>query len=323
MRAPHVAALLALALAATATLQARADEDAKEPAGKPPASSEDASQRFKAGVSFYKDKDFPAALVEFKRAYELLPNYNVLFNLGQTARELRDYAAALTAFERYLRDGGAKIPAARRKEVGAAVDELRRKVGNLKIVTSVDGAAIVVDDVPVGVSPLAAPLVVNAGRRKVEASSSGYPPVQRMVDVASMEETRVSLDFTRSEATPTPIPTPTPTPTESAWKVPPRVRWVTLSGTAAFAVAAGVTGGLALSAHGSLDSALAAFPGNGATIASAQSRTRTFATATDALGTLAAAGAVTTAVLFFVVPRLSERATVAASPAGVVVSGAF
>src|SRR5262249_38985743 len=115
--------LLSLALAVlSAPREVRAGDE------KPPAATDkanEASQHFKSGVAFYKDKDFPAALVEFKRAYELLPNYSVLYNLGQTARELKDYAAALTAFERYLREGGAKIPPPRRKEVTAAVEDLR------------------------------------------------------------------------------------------------------------------------------------------------------------------------------------------------------
>ncbi len=285
----------------------------------PSGSPEDASQRFKAGVAFYKDKDFAAALVEFKRAYELLPNYNVLYNLGQTARELKDYAAALTAFERYLREGGAKIPPARRKEVSLAIDELRRKVGKLKVSVSVDGAEIVVDDVRVGVSPLAEPVVVNAGRRKLEASRAGYVPAQRIVDVASTEETSVSLDLAKIGASP-PKAEPVPPP---AAKVPPLVGWGVLAGTGAFVVAAGVTGGLALSAHGSLKTALATFPGDAATITAAQGKTRTFSVATDALGGIAVAGAVTTAVLFLVVPRLSVQTTVVVSPVGVVVGHTF
>ena len=59
----------------------------------------EASKRFRRGVKLYNDGDFVAALIEFKRAYELEPNYRVLYNLGQTSRELKDYAAALRAYE--------------------------------------------------------------------------------------------------------------------------------------------------------------------------------------------------------------------------------
>jgi hypothetical protein len=310
--------LLSLALAALpATNEARADGGKNEPqvaAGK----SEEASQRFKSGVAFYKDKDFPAALVEFKRAYELLPNYNVLFNLGQTARELKDYAAALTAFEQYLRDGGAKISAARRKEVAAAIDELRQKVGKIKVVTSVNGAEIVVDDVLVGVSPLADPVMVNAGRRKLSARSSGYTPAQRMVDVAGTEETTVSLDLTKIDASPPKVERPV-----HLKKGPPLAAWVMLSATGACALAAGVTGGLAVSARSGLKDALATFPGDAKAITAAQGRTRNFAITTDVLSAVTVGGAVTTAILFVVAPRVSGKATVAVSPTGIAVRSVF
>ena len=311
MRTRPVAALLSLALVALPALrQARADEPAA-------AKSDDARQRFKTGVAFYKDKDFTAALVQFKRAYELLPNYVVLYNLGQTARELKDYAAALTAFERYLRDGGSKITAARHKEVSAAVDELRRKVGTLKVTTSVPGAEITVDDVVVGVSPLADPVVVNAGRRKLGAQVSGYTPAQRVVDVAATEETAVSLDLPKIDAGGPRVEPPPPK------RGPPLAAWVTLSVTGAGVVAAVVTGAIAVSAHGTLEHDLGTFPGNAQSIADAQSRTRTLAVTTDVLIGITAAAAVTTAALFFVVPRLTEKAAVGVSPGGVVVRGAF
>ncbi len=314
MRTTTRAALLSLALASLPT----AREALADPPPAHDAKSDEASQRFKSGVASYKDKDFTAALVDFKRAYELLPNYNVLYNLGQTARELKDYAAALSAFERYLRDGGAKISPARRKEVSAAVDDLRKRVGKITLKNLVDGTEIAVDDLPVGVSPLAEPMVVNAGRHKLSVTASGYAPLQRMVDVASMEEATVSLELVKIE---TAAPRVEPPPPEK--KGPPLFVWGALAGTAALTVGASVTGGLAVAAHGSLKTALGTFPGNPATISAAQSKTRTFAEATDVLGGFAVAGAAATVVLYVMAPRLAEKVTVGVSPAGVVVGGAF
>jgi hypothetical protein len=315
-------ALLALPFVALlAASPARADDPKDPPAA---SKSDEASQRFKSGVSFYKDRDFTAAMVEFKKAYELLPNYNVLYNLGQTARELKDYAAALGAFEQYLREGGPKVTASRRKEVTLAVEELRRKVGTLKVVTNVAGAEIVVDDVAVGVAPLAEPVVVNVGRRKLSASSSGYAPVQRIVDVASMAETAVTLDLSKLEANPPPL-----APVAEAPPVKPGtplVNWVVLGATGASALATAVMGGLAVSARGGLKTALGTFPGDAQAIAAAQSKTRSFAIGTDVLFGITAAGAVTTAVLFAIAPRAAEKAKasgVTVSPAGIAVHGAF
>jgi PEGA domain len=317
-----VAAVVGLVVGLAAS-EARAD-DAKKDA--PPAASkaDEASQRFRSGVGFYKDRDFAAALAEFKRAYELLPNYGVLYNLGQTARELKDYAAALTAFDQYLRDGGTKVPAARRKEVQAAIDDLQKKVGKIKVTLNVDGAEVLVDDVSVGVSPLAAPVTVNAGRRKVSATSSGYTPAQRVVDVSATDETPVTLELTKIGAA-TPPPVEAPVPPKPSF---PLYTWGSLAATGATTLVTVVLGGLAVSAHGSLETALGP-SGNPTTLADARSRTKTFANATDAFIGITAAGAVATAALFVFGPRAAATepakpaATVGVSPAGIVVRGVF
>jgi hypothetical protein len=326
-----VRALLTLPLIALLTTlaprDARAGDDAK-PMTQPPAPpSEEASARFRSGVAFFKDKDFAAAQVEFKRAYELVPNFTVLFNIGQTARELKDYAAALSAFEKYLEEGGAKIPAARRKDVTAYVDELTRKVGRVKITASVDGAELAIDDVAVGVSPLAASVVVNVGRHKLSATSTGYSPAQRVVDVAGMSETPVNLELAKIDSAAVPVPGDPPRADPPKLSTPTIV-WVMLGTTAAAGVAAGVTGGLAVASRGALKNALGTFPGDPAAITAAQGKTRTLAITTDILGGITVAGAVTTVVLYFVAPKTAskvEKAPVSldVSPAGIGLHGRF
>lgn len=320
--------LLALSLAALPAVNAaRADDAAKGSAAAASASgsaSDEASKRFRSGVAFFKSKDFAAAMVEFKRAYELVPNYSVLYNLGQTARELKDYALALTAYERYLREGDTKIQAARRKEVTAAIEELRGKVGRIKVVTNVSGAEIAVDDITVGASPLPESVVVNIGRRKVSAALRGYAPVQRVLDVAGQEETTATLELTKigpAKVEPSGPVAPPPPPVLKT----PTVVWVMLSATGALAVATGVTGGLAVSARGGLQSELGKFPGDPKAIAAAQGQTQTLAVTTDVLGGLTLASAVTTTVLYLVAPRAAEKpkTTVGISPTGLVVQGAF
>ena len=327
-----VRALLALPLLALFTTlaptEARAGDDGNTPMASPqPPPSEEASARFRSGVAFFKDKDFAAAQVEFKRAYELVPNYTVLFNLGQTARELKDYASALTAFEKYLEEGGAKIPAPRRKDVTAYVEELGRKVGRVKVVASVDGAELAIDDVAVGVSPLAASVVVNVGRHKLSATLSGYTPAQRVVDVAGMTETPVNLELPKIETSSVPVVTePIQEPPQKLGT--PTIVWAMLGTTAALGVAAGITGGLAVSSRGALKDALGAFPGNPAAITAAQRKTRTLAITTDILGGIAVAGAITTVVLFVLAPKTATKAEKApvsldVSPTGVGLHGMF
>jgi len=59
---------------------------------------EEATQRFKRGLELYEEQDFPNALIEFRRAYELQPSYKILYNLGQVCFQLTEYACALRNF---------------------------------------------------------------------------------------------------------------------------------------------------------------------------------------------------------------------------------
>lgn len=330
MKARHLYVPLSLALLAVVTTGG-AQVYAGEGAARRVPSSDDASERFRSGVAFYKDGDFTAAQVEFKRAYELSPNYRVLYNLGQTSRELKDYAAALAAFKQYLREGGKEIPAARRKDVQSWVGQLEQKVGTITVSANVSGAEILLDDARLGVSPLSAPVVVNVGRHKFSASLGGYRAAQRVLDVAGMQDVTVALELTRLDELAHASTKPEPRRAPEAAPVAERKRsvapWVVLSVTAASGIATGVFGGLALSAKSDLRDALAAYPGRSAPITAAQDRTRVFAITADIAGAVTVAGAVATTVLFVIAPASTEkarpRAAVHVAPNGLFVRGLF
>jgi hypothetical protein len=279
--------------------------------GEPSAAvKQEASERFNKGVAFSKSGEHRAALLEFKKAYELFPNWLVLYNLGQTSRELKDHASALTWFERYLDEGGARVPSKRRAEVERAVLELRPKVARIRILTSVPGAEITVDDVVVGVAPLAEPVRVNAGRVKLGASLSEHLPVQRLVDVAGAEDREMTLDLVRT--TPVVVAPPLPTETTSPVAARPPVAptpagseglgpwpWILAGTTGALGIGAAVLGVRALGAESDYDDELQGRT-SAQELASLRDKAETFALATDVLIGLTAAAGATTIVLFIV-----------------------
>jgi len=313
-----------------------ADDPGEEGAEQPDEDAvAEASERFRRGVKLYKDRDFVAALVEFKRAYELAPNYRVLYNLGQTSRELKDYASALVAYQQYLDEGGDAIKAKRRKEVEKLVDDLTDRVGKLAISTNVEGAEIQIDDEVVGETPLEEPVVVNIGKRRVAASLPGHAPASRLVEVAGRDELVVELelaDLSRDDSTiPSPVPAPR-TPGDEGHT--PVAGIVALSLTGAAGIATGVLGGLALAAKGDREDALGTFPGDPRAIDDATSKTKTLAIATDVMIGVTAAGAIATLVLFLVDPGSGDgdepadsasdvEVSVLPSPDGLWVTGRF
>src|SRR6185503_10103767 len=105
------------------------------------------------------------------------PSYKLLYDIAQICFQMTDYPCALRTFTRYLEQGKGDVPAQRRDEVQADIEKLKARVALLRITTSKPGAEIFVDDVSVGKAPLAEPVMVSAGRRKVEARLAGAPPV--------------------------------------------------------------------------------------------------------------------------------------------------
>ena len=174
---------------------ARANDDVHE-----------AGKHFQRGVTLYGEADYRGALVEFSRAYELAPNGAVLYNVGETQYQLRDYAAALITFQRYLTESG--LADSHRTEVEANVRELKSRVGRLTIETVPRGAEVSIDDRVVGKTPLDTAITVGLGHLKVTATIPGRSPVTRYVDVAAEEDVSVSLQLPagtvagRSSATP-------------------------------------------------------------------------------------------------------------------------
>src|SRR5512147_2127853 len=119
-----LAALLVISFGATATIavaRENADAGSKVEGG---TAVEEASQRFQRGVKLYRDRSFDAALVEFNRAYELAPDYRVLYNIGQVQVERGDAVAAVKAFRQYLKDGGDSIAATRSADLQTEITRL-------------------------------------------------------------------------------------------------------------------------------------------------------------------------------------------------------
>ncbi|MCP3139672.1 PEGA domain-containing protein [Pyxidicoccus xibeiensis] len=331
-RPKRLALVLMLALAAGSA-------SAAAPARKAPARTqqmEEAQRRYERGREFYEEGDFRAALVEFQRAHELAPSYRLLYNIAQVQYQLQDYAGALKSFQQYLDDGGADVSAQRRDEVQREVERLRSRVATLDIVTRPVGAQVSVDDQPVGRTPLAEPVVVSAGRRKVTAELPGEPPVTRMVDVAGMDTLRVQLEFA-----PPPAPKPSAAPVAAAPEAPspsltaratePRgVPWKMWAATGALAAGAGVTALLANSAANDLKTQRDTFGVTRAQLEDASSKTKTLALTSDLLTGAAVVAAGISAFMTFsggspdAAPAPSAPSVrMGVGPGGVGVAGAF
>jgi hypothetical protein len=187
-----------------------------------------ANEHYKRGVRLYEEGDYQTSLIEFRAAYQLAPAYQVAYNVGRAYQQLQNYAGALTWFERYQREGAGNLPPARRTELQREIDELRRRVAYLDLrAAKVQGASVYVDDELQGETPLAEPIRVSAGRRRLRVVKPGYGPYEIVLDLAGLETRAIDVVLTElkpSDQPSQPAVLSAPRESRERWE-----RWTTLS----------------------------------------------------------------------------------------------
>lgn len=316
-----VIAIDATAFAAGSEAPSKPVPDTAASASASPTPSEEdrverAREHFRRGVALYHDGDYQAASIAFRRAQEIAPSYKVLYNLGQAELELRNYAAALAAFQAFVQEGGKSIPPDTFEEVTDQIERLAGLVAEVRVRAKPEGALVTVDGVDAGIAPLSEPITVSVGRRRIVVSKSGFIPASRTVDLAGGES--VDLDFELSAARPTALPPQKPQPAPS-----PRTKldtrfWVGAATTGMLATAAAVTGVIASKAERENED-LRQTPGaSRSEVQASADRARDFALATDILvGTAAAAAGVT---LYFAIGS-GDSSRVGLGPGSIFVAG--
>jgi hypothetical protein len=291
--ASRVALLLSIALASPA-LRAQPRPDGSAPSRQ---DLDEAQKRYKRGIELFNEGQYDASMIEFRKANELAPSYKILYNIGQVNRQLNDYARAVEFFERYLREGGSNVPAARVAEVQKELEKLRPRVSKLEVTSNVAGAEVSVDDLSVGRTPFAQPLLVNAGRRKLVATAEGRASITRVIEVAGSDSVRVPLDFVEVPDPNRPAgPGPAPAPAAAGPRagsdpsVPgpdaasgPKVPWVAWGVTGALGVGAAITGVLALQAKSHFEDHKDTFNVTRSELDAENDKARRFGLATDVL----------------------------------------
>jgi hypothetical protein len=157
---------------------------------------ETARVHFQRGIEFFNDESYEAALVEFQRAYEIAPSYQILYNTGRIHVALKNYARALRDLRQYLAEGGANVTDDRKAQVNELIQSLQQKVATLQIVSKIDGTLISIDDHPVGSAPIR-DVFVNPGDRRVTASKPGFLPVTVVVTVTATEARKLEISPTK------------------------------------------------------------------------------------------------------------------------------
>ena len=145
----------------------------------------EANELFDRGM--YQD-----ALTLYRKARALYPSFKIDLNIGGTLDALGRRTEAAVYFERFLLNAS-KAPRAVAREAKRRLRHLRRKLGWVKVTCMVEGAAILVDGVSVGHTPMDLPLYVTPGRHRITLQQKGFFPKVKKFTIAAGK--RKALDF--------------------------------------------------------------------------------------------------------------------------------
>jgi hypothetical protein len=154
---------------------------------------QEARDRFDRGLKLFNDGDNPGALAEFKRAFELIPNPLVLYNIGLVYSAMGRPVEAVDALDKVLATEGA-LSGDRLARAKQTRDDQAARIAKVSVVTNVP-ATIEVDNVEVGTTPQTTPLRVAGGVHVVGAVAGGYVPMRKEVTVAGGATAEVKLDL--------------------------------------------------------------------------------------------------------------------------------
>src|SRR5437868_3951814 len=147
----------------------------------------EARERFDRGLRLFNAGDNAGALVEFKRAYELVHNPVVLYNIGLVYAQMGRAVEATDALDAVLASPGPLTPE-RMALARKTRDEQASRIAEVALDANVAGARVEIDGIEVGATPLGAPLRVPGGTHVIGVIAPGFSPERKEIAIASGEK---------------------------------------------------------------------------------------------------------------------------------------
>jgi hypothetical protein len=142
-------------------------------------------QHMENGVKLFQDKNFEAAIVEFRAAYEAHAKASPLVNIALAYKGLFNYPKAIQALETALARHGDSMDAADRKAAHDAIAEMKGLLAYVNVAVRPAQATITVDGEDQPASSASSPVPLGPGTHKIGAHLDGYAPAEKSVTVAS------------------------------------------------------------------------------------------------------------------------------------------
>ena len=152
-----------------------------------------ATQKFKQGVKALDAQNYEAARQLFQQVYDLKSSAGVLLNLGLSEVGSGKVEDGANHLQRFLREW-AKASEDQKQAARDAIDDARKKTGEVIFVVDTSGAIVAIDGLEIGKSPLADSRFVKPGEH--EATATVGAVARQKFTVTAGAPTTVSLKLT-------------------------------------------------------------------------------------------------------------------------------
>jgi hypothetical protein len=154
----------------------------------------EAHDRFDRGLALFDEGDNAGALVEFQRAYRLVENTVVLFNIGLVLARMGRAVEAVDALDGVLAHPD-RISADRFALARRIRDEQSLRIAAVDVAANVTGARIEVDGIEVGATPLVMPLRILSGTHVISVQATGFLPERKEIAIAGGDKVEVRFNL--------------------------------------------------------------------------------------------------------------------------------
>jgi hypothetical protein len=156
----------------------------------------DAKLDYDAAKVLAAGSDWSGALAKFTRAYDASKDPRLLWNMASCQKSQKHYAKTLELLRRYLLDAGDAISNEERKEARDLVAVLEPLTLTLGVVANESDAQVLVDDEPVGKTPLTG-VLIDLTARLVRVHKDEFDDVIQPIPDGS-REVRISVRLVRA-----------------------------------------------------------------------------------------------------------------------------
>ncbi len=142
-----------------------------------------AKAEYEGGRILYADKDFNNAIVKFQKAHEIAADPRLLWNIAVCEKNLRRYSRMLRTIRRYQTEAASLLTPDEKTQAAEIIKTVESFVSALKLTSTEGGADVYVDDDKLGTTPLAEPIMVDVGKRRIRVVKAGFRDAVRELEV--------------------------------------------------------------------------------------------------------------------------------------------